>query len=190
MLTVADVMTVDVETVGPDASLREAAEILSASHITGLPVTANGRVLGVVTTSDLLDHTSQVPGVPSYESGPSRDFSDLPPVDTARFVADEDEATGAYFTDYWQDAGADVADRFAHSDRPEWDVLEETVVSAVMTPSIVSVAPDTPLREAAQRMLDSDVHRVLVLDGDDLAGILTTIDIVRAVSSEGIGQRT
>lgn len=186
MLRVDDVMTVEVETVGPDASLREAAELLSASHITGLPVTVNGRVVGVVTTTDLLTYASEAPGVPSYRPGPSRDFSDLPPVDAARFVADEDEPPGAYFTDYWQDAGADVTGRFGHPDGPEWDVLEEAVVSAVMTPSVVSVAPGDPLRHAAQRMLASDVHRVLVLEGDELAGILTTIDIVRAVSGRGI----
>jgi CBS domain-containing protein len=51
---VRDVMTADVETVSPDASVEEAARLISRSGHNRLPVTDNGRLLGVVTRVDCL----------------------------------------------------------------------------------------------------------------------------------------
>ncbi|WP_062203729.1 HPP family protein [Aureimonas sp. AU12] len=52
----ADVMSRDVIAIAPDASLKEAFELLRAHHIKALPVTDDSaRVLGIVTQTDLLD---------------------------------------------------------------------------------------------------------------------------------------
>jgi CBS domain-containing protein len=42
MITLHDIMTVDVITVEPEASLREVAELLSSEHISGVPVVDGG----------------------------------------------------------------------------------------------------------------------------------------------------
>lgn len=56
MPKVADVMTRDVITVTPETTLRELAKILSEKNINGVPVVdKDGRVLGVVCESDLVD---------------------------------------------------------------------------------------------------------------------------------------
>ncbi len=50
-----DIMTRDVATVSPDASVREAAKLMTERRLSGLPVvTADGRVIGILTASDLL----------------------------------------------------------------------------------------------------------------------------------------
>ncbi len=55
-VTVNDVMTRDVLAVGPDTSLETAARLLSTRAISGAPVvTKTGRVIGVVSSSDLAD---------------------------------------------------------------------------------------------------------------------------------------
>jgi len=54
-MRVADVMTTEVLTVKPDASLKHVAELLSKCGISGLPVVdAEGRVLGVVSEADII----------------------------------------------------------------------------------------------------------------------------------------
>jgi CBS domain-containing protein len=52
--TIAECMTRHPLTVSPDASLREAAEIMLTHKIGGLPVVEAGRVVGIITESDLM----------------------------------------------------------------------------------------------------------------------------------------
>jgi CBS domain-containing protein len=55
MLTAADIMTQDLVTVGPDASLRDAIELLLKEKISGLPVVdTEGRLVGVITEFAML----------------------------------------------------------------------------------------------------------------------------------------
>jgi CBS domain-containing protein len=52
-----------------------------------------------------------------------------------------------------------------------------------MSRNLLSVAPGDSLTEVAQRMVDRDVGAVLVMDGSELAGILTERDVLRAVAT-------
>ena len=55
-LLVADVMTLDPVVVGSEASIEEAAGLLHANAISGLPVVdAAGTLVGVISQSDLVD---------------------------------------------------------------------------------------------------------------------------------------
>ncbi|MEA3376261.1 MAG: CBS domain-containing protein [Chloroflexota bacterium] len=49
----------------------------------------------------------------------------------------------------------------------------------VMTPEVVSIAQNATVKDAAKRLLDSDIHRLLVVDDDKPLGILSTTDIIR-----------
>jgi len=51
---VADLMSEDLTTVAPDAPVEEAASLLVVKKIGCLPVLANGRLVGLVTETDLL----------------------------------------------------------------------------------------------------------------------------------------
>jgi acetoin utilization protein AcuB len=53
--TVEEVMTYNVVTVSPDATLREAARRLRTQRLGALPVVENGALVGIITRSDLLD---------------------------------------------------------------------------------------------------------------------------------------
>jgi len=53
-MKVDEVMTRDVRTVSPEATLKHVAEILSGRGISGLPVVDGGRVVGVVSEADVL----------------------------------------------------------------------------------------------------------------------------------------
>jgi CBS domain-containing protein len=54
-------------------------------------------------------------------------------------------------------------------------------VGDVMTRHIVAVAPDTSLRDAVRRMLEERIHRVLVVEDGHLLGIVSTVDVLRAL---------
>lgn len=53
-------------------------------------------------------------------------------------------------------------------------------VSDVMSPFVLSIDAGATLREAAQLMVEENVHRLLVMDGTRLVGIVTTTDLLRA----------
>ncbi|GAA2520040.1 CBS domain-containing protein [Pilimelia columellifera] len=59
-----------------------------------------------------------------------------------------------------------------------------TTVRDVMTTDPICLTPEASLAEAAQRMRDSDIGDVLVVEGNQLRGIVTDRDIaVRAVAA-------
>jgi predicted transcriptional regulator len=62
-------------------------------------------------------------------------------------------------------------------------LFEDTLVRHLMTPRPVTVTPTATVREAAQLLLEADVHRVFVLEEDRLVGVLSTTDIVRAIAT-------
>ena len=62
-------------------------------------------------------------------------------------------------------------------------LLDGTTVRDVMTPRPYTIAPEEDIREAACQMLYGEVHRLFVAEGDQVVGIITTTDIVRAVAT-------
>lgn len=52
--SVAEVMSKDIEVVGPQSTLHEAARIMAARWIRHLPVVEDGRVLGMISQRDLV----------------------------------------------------------------------------------------------------------------------------------------
>lgn len=59
MLKLKDIMTDDPVSVSPQVTLREAMELLSEKHISGVPVVSGGKVVGVFTATDLLDFLTE-----------------------------------------------------------------------------------------------------------------------------------
>lgn len=130
-MTVAELMERRVKTVRGEATVAEAIVELADAHISGMPVVdAAGRVIGVLSTTDLLT------------------------------------------------AEAETGDAAAR--RSLW---ENTAVQELMTPRPFTIAPDEDVREAARQMLYADVHRIFVAEGDQVIGVISTTDIVRAVAT-------
>jgi CBS domain-containing protein len=75
-------------------------------------------------------------------------------------------------------AEAEAGDRDARQ-----ALLDATTVRDVMTPRPYTIAPEEDIREAACQMLYGEVHRLFVAEGDQVVGIITTTDIVRAVAT-------
>lgn len=98
--------------------------------------------------------------------------SDLVRLDAARPSAG---AAGAFFSDVdeYRDIAALPAD-------------ESLVrVASLMRAEVFSIAPGAPLHEAARRMREQRVHRLLVLEDGVLRGVVSALDLLVAVVPPG-----
>jgi predicted transcriptional regulator len=130
-MTVAELMQHNVKVVGSEVSIAEAIVSLADAHVSGMPVVdGTGRVIGVLSTTDVLTAEAETEG------------------SAARQV-----------------------------------LFENTAVEDLMTPRAYTIAPDADIREAARQMLYAEVHRLFVAEGDQVVGIISTTDIVRAVAT-------
>jgi CBS domain-containing protein len=57
---VQDIMTKELVTIGPDISLEEAADIMVKHKIKKLPIIDNGRLVGIVTATDLVAYENRL----------------------------------------------------------------------------------------------------------------------------------
>jgi acetoin utilization protein AcuB len=53
-LTIKEVMTAPVMTIGPDDAIEEAALVMETHRVSGLPVVDHGKLVGILTITDLL----------------------------------------------------------------------------------------------------------------------------------------
>jgi CBS domain-containing protein len=176
MLRVHDLMTTDVMTMSPDLPLRRAIELFTVQHVSGAPVAVGDRVVGVLSTSDILSFESLTPGVTERAELELEDW------ERPAEWQEGEEPPAAFFSEQWADAVADVLERFASPASLEGDPLAEHTVGEAMTRAVCSIVSSADVYAAADYMVRAGVHRLLVMDGDRLAGILSSIDIVRAVA--------
>ncbi len=62
-------------------------------------------------------------------------------------------------------------------------LLETTLVSDLMTPRPQTVSPGDDVKVAAQEMLYLGIHRVFVVEDDQLIGVLSASDIVQGYAN-------
>lgn len=56
-----------------------------------------------------------------------------------------------------------------------------TTAEDLMGDEVVTVAPDTPIEEALEAMLDPEVTMLPVMDGEQVVGVVTRTDLVRLI---------
>jgi CBS domain-containing protein len=62
--------------------------------------------------------------------------------------------------------------------------LPTHTVKDVMTPFLITIEEDTPIREVAGRMTKFGIHRLIVVDEDQqIRGIVTSMDVLRWVAA-------
>ncbi|KAA3633894.1 MAG: CBS domain-containing protein [Bacteroidetes bacterium] len=59
---------------------------------------------------------------------------------------------------------------------------ESTEVDIIMSRLIESVSRDTPIKTAAKKMLEHDMHHLVVMEEGKIVGIVSSMDFVRVVS--------
>ena len=159
-MQVKDIMNPSVRTASPGMTLAELDRLLLDAGVGGVAVLEGDKVVGVVSRSDIVKQARVGHTLAEYAvNDVYRDVSGFGPR-TDR----NDPAAQAQIEQL-------VGERFV-----------ETQVAQAMVTRLLSVGPDAPVEDAARLIADEGVHRVLVMDGDELVGIVTATDIVRLVA--------
>lgn len=144
-----DLMSRHLVTVSPDAPLVDVNRLFLEEELHGAPVVnEEGRLVGVISTSDLLRTVEEV------HEGPAADhryFREL-----LEFSAPD-----------WSAAPEDFQDR-----------LEQFTVADAMQPSVVTVGEDAPLERIAAVLRENRLHRVIVVRDDYPVGVVSSFDLL------------
>jgi CBS domain-containing protein len=169
MDTVREIMESDVVTVSPETTVRELARVLQEAGVSGVPVCDHiGNVVGVVSASDLVRLAAE-----DGDDVTDDELDDVEPED------DETETSSwAYFME------EEPPPRFIDIESKHGPNLDDWTVRDIMTPAPHTVGPDTTLRDLARMLLRNRIHRALVVDDGVLTGIVTTLDVLRAVAGK------
>jgi CBS domain-containing protein len=173
VLHLRDLMQRDVLAVAPDLTLRELVELFAEQEVSGAPVISGGKVVGVVSTTDIYDLREDVAGLAPRGRGSP---------DDGEVVGRRSGEPLGLFADEWEPSDVDAQAWLRATRDQDWDILDAYTVAEIMTRDVVSQPSNTTVKKAARYMLEAGIHRVLVIDGGVLQGIVTTTDIVRAVA--------
>jgi len=188
MVRLRDIMTTELVTVAPELSLRDAMELFVTRHVSGAPVVAQNRVVGVVSVTDLLTFAAGVTAEPD-DTRTDRSWEGL---ESDAEHVEGDEPTASWFVEMRVDEEADVTEHFREmgTRRAEWDRFAEHTVSELMNDNVCSLPSQTRVDEAADFMRNAAIHRVLVMDDGVLVGIVSMKDIADAVADHKLTERT
>ena len=155
-LTAKDIMNPDIMRVREDLTVAELAAFLTDQEISGAPVEdEHAKLVGVVSVTDIVRATS---------SGGER------------YAPDHDPS---FYVRGWENRVAVEDLQDLHFD--DGGLL----VRDIMTPSVFAVEAETPVREVARSMMDSHLHRMLVVQQDKVVGIISTSDMLQLLADVG-----
>ena len=181
MLRLRDIMTRDVLTVRPESTVREAMELLATRHVSGAPVVSGDKVVGVISSSDLLSFAAHGAATPIEHQRGANGALDSDGWDGS-------SAPGPFFQRIWLRGEDGLLSEGRVTTPPAVDFDAKTV-SHVMTRRVRSMPPDTAVSWAADCMRCERIHRVLVMENDRLLGIVSVSDIARAVAEHRLTAR-
>jgi len=179
---VSDEMTHQVQALGPDAPLSEAAALMVKHSIHRVVVTdPQERVLGVLSTWDLmraLEEKEANHPVSEYMSSPIFTIRAEDPVGMAVERLERARVSGLVVVENGWPVGV-----FTQAEAlGARDVALDTPVEKVMSSRLLTLPSRTRMYRAAAQAAATRVRRVVLQDGDALVGILSGLDFARAVA--------
>jgi CBS domain-containing protein len=190
--TAADLMSTPPETIYADATLQRAVEKMRQGRVARLLVRDEESAVGVLSVSDLVAVLRRPPigracvgDVMSHAIVTCRPEAPMHGAvrgmierrSRAVVVTECDRAVGVL-------TGGDVLALYA-TPRGAWG---SGAVAEFMTTPVITATPDLSLSEAADRMLTHEIHRLVVVAGDDgrgPLGVISTADVVAEMADDG-----
>jgi len=155
MTQARDLMQKDVITIDGNASLLDAHRLFVEEEISGAPVIDEiGRVIGVLSARDLLRAT------------------------------DEERDTAVVQTNYFRELEEFSGPDWGRMPEDFQDRLANRPVSEVMSPDVITVAPDATIAEVAHTLRHHRVHRVLVATNEAFVGLISTFDLIALLETD------
>ncbi|GAB7015105.1 CBS domain-containing protein [Methanogenium cariaci] len=154
-MKVQDVMTPRPISVTPDTPVSKVSLLMKKNRIGGIPVTEDEKPVGIVTETDILSLLTMP------------EISD----------------------DLWLPSPFEVIE-IPIRELMNWEKTKDALsdigsmpISEVMSDDLICTAPDVDIEEAAHIMMKEGIARLLVVEGDNLVGIVTRADLVRGLGS-------
>ena len=148
-----DIMNEDVLTVKRDWSVEQLADFLIEKSISGAPVISDdGKLTGVVSLTDIV----------RYNTLPIREI----------------QSSDAH--EYYSNL---LEYKYSRKEISSFRIESElpVTVNDIMTPIIFDVNEDTKIQQVADSMIKGRIHRVFVTRDGKLAGIITTLDMLKVI---------
>ena len=186
-MQIKNLMSEDVITVDKDQNLSDALKLLRKNNVSRLPVVNNKELVGIVSERDIAAKL----GSSKYESMPAsrlhissvmvKDVCTVPETmqlgDVAKLMLEkgigsvpvmcEDKMVGIVSKADFVTLAAGIA-------------FDKVTVKEIMTKDLVVVSPTDRLIHARRQMMEAHVGRVPVLDDEELVGVVTSKDLMRA----------
>lgn len=151
-LTAADIMSRTLISARPDQPLKEVERILIEQRIGGMPVVDAGRLVGIVSRSDIAR------------------------VQVLMLALDEQVSDALQWDDTQADGFQHTVDPDFSGFRQRIDLLK---VREAMRDQVVTCTPQAPVSEIAARMLERHIHRLVVVEDQKPVGIISSLDLVK-----------
>ncbi len=161
-----DLMHREVVTLSPADTIETALGLFEESGISGAPVVADERLLGVLTLADI----SRTEHLKGDRIETRREYELSEPVGEER--TDELDPEEVLF------AKEDYSPQ----------VLGRELVGDWMTTGVVAVRPGASLEEVCKVMVNRQIHRVFVTEEKKLLGVISSFDVVRHVARGGLAR--
>ena len=183
MLTVRDIMQASVVTVTPETTVRQLSRILADEEISGAPVVGTrGELLGVVSATDVVRLAAEDADIHVASSSSPPSLSDHALIHEPDDQEEEDSDPYGFFLPEDSPFNHEgFLEQFAETE------LDAVCVQDIMTPVAFSVRSDATVRELADFLVRGRIHRAVVVNGERLEGIVTSGDVLRAVSEGLLG---
>jgi CBS domain-containing protein len=101
--------------------------------------------------------------------------------DIGRHLAEPSEFAFSGPSEFYRDTADDVT---LEDLGQRYVEARATTVRDVMTPAIHQVSVDAPVAEAARLMVDRHIHRLVVIQGKEPVGIITSMDLLRIIARQ------
>lgn len=153
-MKIKDVMNKDVIICTPDDTLGHIADIFKKNHISGIPVVDKGKVVGLVSETDLI----KLFKTPEFSNDlwlPSPfEIIEIPIRNLVKL-----EETKKFFEN-----------------------MKLRPVKDIMTGTVHAISPDEGLEDASTMMVKYNVNRLPVIENGKLVGIVARSDIIKGLS--------
>ncbi|MEM5829561.1 MAG: CBS domain-containing protein [Candidatus Aenigmatarchaeota archaeon] len=137
-----------------EQTIFEVAKVLSEKNISGAPVLENDKIVGIVSTSDIVKFLKT-----ELKIGPAYELPFL----------------GLLFLDLVK-TGKDYIKL-----KKEIKKISNIKVKNIMSKKVISIDPEASVFDAANLMEKHDVNRLPVVENGKLVGIVARADVIKAI---------
>ena len=187
-MQIKNLMSEDIITVDKDQNLSDALKLLRKHNVSRLPVTNNKELVGIISERDIAAKL----GSAKYESMPAsrlhissvmvKDVITVPETmqldEVARLMLENGIGSVPVMDE--DDKMVGIVSKADFVTLAVGIAFDKITVKEIMTKELVVVSPTDRLVHARRQMMEAHVGRVPVVDEEDLKGMVTSKDLMRA----------